>query len=71
MSIHASVSHKTPTLLLVPAYIADAMKFNGPAPELINGRLAMVGPGWRGVRQQVLGCNLAQRNAAQGGSLCL
>jgi hypothetical protein len=22
---------------------ADAMKFNGPAPELINGRLAMIG----------------------------
>jgi hypothetical protein len=22
---------------------ADAMKFNGPAPELVNGRLAMIG----------------------------
>lgn len=24
-------------------FIADAMKFNGPAPEAVNGRLAMIG----------------------------
>jgi Chlorophyll A-B binding protein len=23
--------------------VAEIMKFNGPAPELINGRLAMIG----------------------------
>ena len=30
----------TPPLLMM---VTDALKFSGPAPELINGRLAMVG----------------------------
>lgn len=30
-------------LLSLTAFVPDALKFNGPAPELVNGRLAMVG----------------------------
>eukprot|EP00882_Tetradesmus_deserticola_P027048 GHRQ01029888.1.p2 GENE.GHRQ01029888.1~~GHRQ01029888.1.p2 ORF type:complete len:121 (-),score=21.86 GHRQ01029888.1:444-806(-) len=28
---------------VLPHAAADVMKFNGPAPELVNGRLAMIG----------------------------
>lgn len=33
----------SPRFDCAPVTHADAMKFNGPAPELINGRLAMIG----------------------------
>jgi hypothetical protein len=38
---HHHLAFEFPLALLL--LLQDAMKFNGPAPELINGRLAMVG----------------------------
>lgn len=36
----AESCHMVPCSLIT---VTEAMRFNGPAPELINGRLAMVG----------------------------
>lgn len=41
----------------------DALKFNGPAPELINGRLAMMGILMGGWQEAHTGLTLAQQAA--------
>lgn len=45
LATHSSMPAGKPVVKFVPKSISlfDAFKFNGPAPELIQGRLAMVG----------------------------
>ncbi len=47
----------------MPYSPSDALKFNGPAPELINGRLAMLGILCGGWQEAHTGLTLAQQAA--------
>lgn len=42
--MHHAIKRNAPRwVIMLPCCSADALKFNGPAPEVINCRLAMVG----------------------------
>lgn len=59
----AALSTSQPVVKFVPARISlfDAMKFNGPAPELIQSRLAMVGFLAGAIRETQTGETLLQQ----------
>jgi len=45
----------------------SVMKFDGPAPETINGRLAMVGMVWAAVAERASGLSVAQQTLDSSG----